>query len=122
MNKNCKEYISQVKLLFPIMGKREKKYIDDLSINLQDSFDESVSLEDIYESFGTPEETVNLYFSNTDMNYIIKRIRRSRMIKGCLAAISIVIIITLILFNIYIYEEHQIFKREEMINIETTIE
>ena len=36
MNRLCKQYISQVKLLLPTIGKSEKNYLTTLTSNLED--------------------------------------------------------------------------------------
>lgn len=36
MNKLCRTYIRKVKLLFPVMGKYERKYIKAITINVND--------------------------------------------------------------------------------------
>ena len=35
MNKICKQYISEVKSFFPIMGKSEKRYVTKLKANIE---------------------------------------------------------------------------------------
>lgn len=122
MNKICKEYIKKVKILFPIMGKDEKNYINKLKLNLEDNFNHVTSLNELYMSVGTPEDTVNLYFVYADTDYIITRIRKSKFIKYCISVISLVLIITLLLFNIYAYEAHKTFKEEQVIYEETILE
>lgn len=37
MNSLCKQYISEVKLLLPAIGKSEKNYLASLTSNLEDS-------------------------------------------------------------------------------------
>ncbi|OUQ68786.1 hypothetical protein B5E53_04470 [Eubacterium sp. An11] len=122
MNKICKEYIKKVKILFPIMGKDEKNYINKLKLNLEDNFNHVTSLNELYMSVGTPEDTVNLYFVYADTDYIITRIRKSKFIKYCISVISLVLIITLLLFSIYAYEAHKTFKEEQVIYEETILE
>lgn len=122
MNKICREYIKKVKTLFPILGKDEKNYINKLKLNLEDNFNHVTSLNELYTSVGTPEDTVNLYFVYADTDYIITRIRKSKFIKCCISVISLALIITLLLFNVYAYEAHKTFKEEQIIYEETTLE
>lgn len=122
MNKICREYIKKVKTLFPILGKDEMNYINKLKLNLEDNFNHVTSLNELYTSVGTPEDTVNLYFVYADTDYIITRIRKSKFIKCCISVISLALIITLLLFNVYAYEAHKTFKEEQIIYEETTLE
>ena len=44
MNSLCKQYISEVKLLLPAIGKSEKNYLASLTSNLEDFCDDTLSL------------------------------------------------------------------------------
>ncbi len=113
MNNSSKEYISQVKLLFPIMGKDERQYIRHLALTLEDSGADVESLEDLYAAFGTPEECVRLYFSNADTKYLMKRIRRSRVIQIALSIIVLSSLVICMTYGIYRYKSNQIWEREK---------
>ena len=77
MNNICKQYMKQVRILFPIMGKSEKAYIRNLTSSLEDFCEEESirSLDELYTQFGDPKDTLNNYFSSLDTTDIIKRIR-----------------------------------------------
>ncbi len=121
MNKLSNEYISQVKLLFPIMGKSERQYIRHLALTLEDSGADAESLEDLYAAFGTPEECVQLYFSNADTKYLMKRIKHSRIMKAALSVIAVCAVVLCIVYSIYMYRSYQIFAEEEAVSCETYI-
>ena len=79
MNKLCQQYISNVKSLFPIMGKAEKKYVHSLATDVNDyCSEESIeTIDELYENYGAPSDIVNNYFSASDTTEIIKRIKIS---------------------------------------------
>ena len=67
MNKLCRTYIRKVKLLFPVMGKYERKYIKAITINVNDYLADvpESTIDDLYKEFGTREcesFSVNLIF------------------------------------------------------------
>ena len=41
MNKLCKEYINEIKAIFPVKGNEERKYIKELSKDIEDYCEES---------------------------------------------------------------------------------
>ena len=54
MNKICKQYISEVKSFFPIMGKSEKRYVTKLKANIESycEDEEITTKEELYEKYG----------------------------------------------------------------------
>ena len=56
MTKLCRQYIYQVKLLLPTVGKAEKKYLATLANNLEDFCKDTSpeTIHDLYKDFGTP--------------------------------------------------------------------
>lgn len=72
MNKLCKEYIKEIKDMFPIKGRTERKYIKELSKDVEEYCEDSgaTSKEDLYENYGTPFNVVESYFSVTGISYV----------------------------------------------------
>ena len=83
MNRLCKQYISQVKLLLPTIGKSEKNYLTTLTSNLEDFCEDTSpqTMDDLYKEFGSPVDTVNSYISTLPTETLIKRIRTSKIYK-----------------------------------------
>lgn len=100
MNKICKKYISEVKALFPIKGKNERKYIEKLKQNLEDYCSETTveSKEQLYKEYSTPAQVVTDYFSTVDTEYLVKKVRFSKLIKW-----TFIIVIAIILIGASIY-------------------
>ena len=83
MNKLCKKYIKEVKLLFPIMGKNEKIYIKRLQASVEDCMEEShsTSLQELYETFGSPKDVLTSYLASVDTDDISKLIKKKVYVK-----------------------------------------
>lgn len=124
MNKLCKEYIKEVKAMFPVKGKKERKYIKQLSKDIEDYCEESnaTTKEELYENYGNPVDVVAEYFSAIGAPYVIKKIRISKYIKALIAVIIAVILVLSTVYGVVLWEEHQMIMREEMVFVETVIE
>lgn len=124
MNKICKQYISEVKALFPIMGKNEKIYVNKLKKHLENHCEESciASKQELYESYGQPNDIVNDYFSSADTEYIVKKIKISKYIKIAITSLLVIALATASIYCIILIREHAIFAREEVVICEQTIE
>ena len=61
MTKLCRQYIYQVKLLLPTVGKAEKKYLATLANNLEDFCKDTSpeTIHDLYKDFGRREVLEN---------------------------------------------------------------
>lgn len=123
MNKYCKQYISDIKTIFPIMGKSEKKYIASLASDLEDCCDEESieSIDILYTKYGTPAEVVNNYFSIMDTDQIIKKIRMAHFIKMAIFIIMIIMLVASVCWEINLYNTYKIFESNQPYSIETTI-
>jgi len=124
MNKICKQYISEVKALFPIMGKDERNYVKKLKANIESYCGDAgiTSKKELYESYGLPNEVVNDYYSTTDTEYIIKRIKISKYIKAFIVAVITLAVAATSVFCAVLYKEHQMAVRQEVIFAESVVE
>lgn len=124
MNKLCKEYIKEVKAMFPVKGKKERKYIKQLSKDIEDYCEESnaTTKEELYENYGNPVDVVAEYFSAIGAPYVIKKIRISKYIKALIAVLIAVILVLSTVYGVVLWEEHKMIMREEMVFVETVIE
>ena len=123
MNRLCKQYISQVKLLLPTIGKSEKNYLTTLTSNLED-FCEDISpqtMDDLYKEFGSPVDTVNSYISTLPTETLIKRIRTSKYIRCLIVALIIMFACITSIFAITYYQSFQVFKQEAVYFTDTDI-
>ncbi len=124
MNNIYKEYIKEIKAMFPIKGKKERAYIRSLSNDIKNYCEEanSTTKEDLYENYGSPIDIVAEYFSATGVPYVIKKIRLSRYIKSLVAIIIAVILVISSVYCVFWYENHQMALRQEVVIVEEAIE
>mgnify|MGYP004683511703 CR=1 FL=1 len=114
MNRLCKQYISQVKLLLPTIGKSEKNYLTTLTSNLEDFCEDTSpqTMDDLYKEFGSPVDTVNSYISTLPTETLIKRIRTSKYIRCLIVTLIIMFACIISIFAITYYQSFQVFKQE----------
>ena len=123
MNRLCKQYISQVKLLLPTIGKSEKNYLTTLTSNLEDFCEDTSpqTMDDLYKEFGSPVDTVNSYISTLPTETLIKRIRTSKYIRCVIVALIIMFACITSIFAITYYQSFQVFKQEAVYFTDTDI-
>ncbi len=123
MNRLCKQYISQVKLLLPTIGKSEKNYLATLTSNLEDFCEDTSpqTMDDLYKEFGSPVDTVNSYISTLPTETLIKRIRTSKYIRCLIVALIIMFACITSIFAITYYQSFQVFKQEAVYFTDTNI-
>lgn len=109
MNKKCKEYINEIKSMFPVKGKQERTYINNLKKDIEDYCEEAntTAKEDLYENYGNPIDVVAEYFSAVGISYVIKKIKFSKIIKASIAVMISLILIFSSVNCVLWYNEHQ---------------
>lgn len=123
MNNLCKKYLRNVKVFFPIMGKQERKYLENLELNVNDFCAEKslTSLEDLYKDFGTPSDVANSYFSSANIDYILKQIRRTKAIKTALVTLIVSALLATSICCTILYSSYKVFKSEQIFSEDTFI-
>lgn len=123
MNRLCKQYISQVKLLLPTIGKSEKNYLTTLTSNLEDFCEDTSpqTMDDLYKAFGSPVDTVNSHISTLPTETLIKRIRTSKYIRCLIVTLIIMFACIISIFAITYYQSFQVFKQEAVYFTDTDI-
>ena len=123
MNKICREYILEIKALFPIKRKPEREYIKKLVSDIEDYCEEEnvTSKQELYENYGKPNEIVNNYFSAVDTEYIAKQIRVTRFIKTAVAVLLVLATVATSALCIYLNSAYQVLAREEIVIRENII-
>lgn len=119
MDKICKEYISDAKKFFPVMGRKERDYLRKVRFDIEDFVEtENITTKsELVEKYRQPYEVANNYYATFfDTELIIKRIKVSKFIK---CFIIILISIILVLSSIHIadlVQAHFSYAREEMVS------
>ena len=123
MNRLCKQYISQVKLLLPTIGKSERNYLATLTSNLEDFCEDTSpqTMDDLYKEFDSPVDTVNSYISTLPTETLIKQIRTSKYIRCLIVALIIMFACITSIFAITYYQSFQVFKQEAVYFTDTDI-
>lgn len=101
MKTTVKKYLNSIKKLFPIYGKKEKQYIQNLQTPLLEYAieKEGVSYEDLIEEFGTPSHVISEYFSEVDEQYLFRQLR----IRGYIKKFLVFVLVAFLAFNGYCY-------------------
>ena len=74
MNDYCKQYIREIRFLFPSFSRPEKQYLSKLKESIQEYIEESDcnSKEELHHTFGKPEEVAKAvaFFASEDSSYV----------------------------------------------------
>ena len=119
----CKEYIKSIKAFFPVMGKKEKEYLKNLELNIKDFCCENsvTSMEALYKDFGMPSEVANSYFSNVQMDYLLKKINISQKVKMALISFMILMVMGMSIFSGCLFAAYNQMQNQLIFFEETTI-
>lgn len=115
MNKVCREYISEIKALFPIKRKPERDYINKLASDIADYSEEAnvTTKQELYENYGKPNDVVKSYLSTVDTEYIVKQIKVTRYIKAFIIAMLVLATIATSALCITLNAELRFIKDQE---------
>lgn len=124
MNRICKEYISDAKKFFPIMGKKERAYLRGIVSELEDCIErESItSKQELYVKYRQPYDLANDYYSRFETDEIVKKIKIAKYLK---ILISVLVALILIIASIRIFDliqAHFSYDREEMVGNQQIID
>ncbi len=123
MNRICKDYISDAKKFFPIIGKNEKKYLHKVSGSLEEFCDEKniTDKDTLFKEYGPPYEIANNYYSSVETQEIIKKIKFTKYIKIFIISLIIVCFIALSVFCTYWKLTNDMILREEVVFSQDTL-
>lgn len=124
MDKICKQYISNIRFLFPQYGRKEKRYLKKYERLITDYCAEHTvsSIQQLYEEFGTPDEVIHTYYREAGIDYIIQRIKRTRLVRFVLIALLVLSFIATISYCGLLYSEYQSMKHDEVFYERTIID
>ena len=120
----CRQYISDVKSLFPIVGKEERIFLAKLKKTIENYCDEEefTSITELYDSFRQPNEIVNSYYSDVDTQYVIRKIKTAKAVKFTIMAFLLLYLISVIIYGIKTYTQYEKFIDSMVYYEEITIE
>lgn len=108
--RNCIDtYVSQVKFLFPVMGKTERAYLKKLRWNLEDCFEDRPpsSMEEVIEQVGRPEDAVSEYYDTMEPEEVLKHVRQSRLWRIVLICAIVILLVVAVLCVVQVWRYYQ---------------
>lgn len=123
-NPITKQYLKDIKLLFPIWGKEEKAFFQSFSKQVDEylySY-ENATLEDLYRDVGAPNEILNNYLSQTSISYLSKRICHTKHIKLALSILGVCIVLCCMIWSFIDIKEYHYYNTHQITTEETIIE
>ncbi len=123
MNIYTKQYIHEVKALFPSKGKKERDYLKKLRITIDEYCEEEHinNKQAIYEKYGKPIDIVYDYYSALDTEVIVKKIRLASFFKIFISVLVLAALLSALAFSYRQYQLHLIDLRQEMVGVEEEI-
>lgn len=123
MSQISKEYCKNAKEFFPIFTSREKKYLQDLNLNIDDFCEDNhiSSLEELYVMYGNPADVAHTYFSSCNSTYIIKNLKLNKTLKIVFTSSIIAIFILISSLCVRFYSEYKVFEHQQIFFEDTSL-
>ncbi len=124
MNKICKEYMGEIKTLFPIKKKAEKAYLRKLTADVEDYCEEAnvTTKQELYDNYGMPYEVVSNYFSTVDNDHLVKLLRNARLIRIATIVLLMLATIATTMYVSFLLHRHNVLESNRIVIEETIIE
>lgn len=125
MNRICKQYLREIKALFPIKQKPEKEYLKKLLANVDDYCEDAnvATKQDLYDNYGTPAEVAGNYITSMDTDVLMKRLKVSRSVRVCIVTLIAAIIVSIGAYclNQYLMQKSWDYSQDNIIVKDTII-
>ena len=94
MTKEAKRYYREVKTLTPSKDKYEQSMLKNINMRIMELEDseENLTYDDFCNIIGTPKDVIANYYETSDIDYLINRLRTTKITRMC-AYFALVIII-----------------------------
>lgn len=118
-----KQYIREVKALFPSKGKKERMYLKKLAEQINEICEEEniIDKQALYNRYGKPIDVVYEYYSSLDTEAIVKKIRFASAIKISAVVIVALVALAAVVYSLMVYQEHLKAMREEAVSADYTL-
>lgn len=122
MDELIKRYYKEVKLLLPVHGKHEKRFLSDLKLSLVEFAADfpGITYSQLCKEFGEPREVIINYYANIDADYLRKQLRRVHLIRIGVICVVCLIAIVCIIETVLIYLSY-LDAQEAIITKEVTV-
>lgn len=122
-----KQYISEIKTLFPTIGKKEKTYLQKMEENINETLsDEEISvpdsIEQLYTLFGVPCDIVHQYLSEMDIDTFQDILKLRKFRKHMIEVICSILAFLVILISALALIQHKSFMDSLPASTTTEIE
>lgn len=124
MPKVIKYYIKDIRLLFPVYHKYEKRFFADFQANVQEYIDihPESTMDSLIEVFGTPKDVICEYLSSMDSEYYLTHIKSAKNIKFGIFIAMIAVIILLMLKMVFLLQVKEEAEKAIVTTEQTIIE
>lgn len=119
--KQIDDYMKKTRILFPYISKAERRYLKKLRQTIIEYVEsEAPTFDNVIETFGTPQEIVNEYIMNIDIDILYKRLkfRKTIFFTALIIIIAVVIVST---FKLYYYHDLYVKALDSIPLVEETI-
>ena len=112
----CQQYISDVKSFFPSIRRKEKIFIKNLKNDVECYCEENTvnTISELYNVFGQPNEIVNSYYSDIDIQPVLKNIKTTRYLKTGIIIFILISVTAASIFGINAYLTQKAFEEQDM--------
>lgn len=111
MNKEnaARDYIRQVRAIFPLYGRERKRFINDLKEAVESHIEDTKdgSYEDIVKHFGSPAEVVSDYIEGMDPEALYRKITFRRRITTIAVIALIAVLIGVVIDLLWDYSAYR---------------
>lgn len=99
MNKHSKKYYRDIKVVIPSKGPQERRLVKDYKMRIVElnEIEPDITYEKLQQNLGNPMNIVTEYYEGADTEYLMKKIRTTKMIRFCIYCI---LLLTLVGFTI----------------------
>lgn len=95
-------YKREIAMLFPYMSKKEKMFLNNYMQNIEDA-----EYKDIVKEWGAPIAVVHSYIEAQDIEIIMKKLNRRKLLKKFLSAVLFLLIATLAIYTYFLNKSYQ---------------
>lgn len=112
MENELKRYFKQIKILLPVYGKEEKRFLSDYQVAVEDFVERhsECMIDDVKGHFGTPQDVVHDYITSLDQTRLCKRINLRHMIKMILI---LIVILAAVVFAYRFYLLNELYQQAQ---------
>ena len=88
-----KKYFKDIKTIFPFHGKREKQFLKNLSIQIDEFANDYAycTYTDLQEEFGTPIEILKSYYDSIDSEYLLVKMNNKLITNAFMRGLAIIL-------------------------------